>query len=486
MARYALSSLNFATSRILPVATSLFALGIFVIDTIPSYDFAIAVLYVVVVLLSLGFCNRRGVLLVGLGCVGLTILSYLLSHDVLEPGAALVRCLVSLLAIAITTFLALKILSMTTGLKTHADLLDLTQRLSHTGSFSWNISAGTVLWSEESYRIFALDRGAMPTLELMLQRIHPEDRPRLEEILGRFSHAEPDRYESLVCRLLLPNGWQRHLSISAHAMRDASGAIDVVGAVMDVTEITQAQESLQQTQSALAHVTRVISLGELTASVAHEVNQPLAAIVINGQACLRWLDRSAPDLDQARQAVKRMISEGGRANEVIQRIRTLLRKEEPQKAPLDLNEIVNETLPLIQREMSNHRVLLKLELDPCLPAANGDRIQLQQVIINILVNGIQAMAQVADRPRELLVQTKRDVDGRLLIRVRDSGIGIDADSLPRLFNSFFTTKRNGMGMGLSICRSIIEAHGGRIWASPNQGPGATFQFTLPSSATGIR
>jgi signal transduction histidine kinase len=213
--------------------------------------------------------------------------------------------------------------------------------------------------------------------------------------------------------------------------------------------------------------------------VAHEVKQPLTAIVTNGEAGLRWLDRDPPDLDEIRQAVTRMIAEGKRANDVLRRIQAMLRKEELQKTALDLAEVINEAIPLIQRELVRHRVVLKLDLTPGLPPTNGDRIQLQQVIINLLLNGIHAMDEVYERPRELLVRTRQEEEGFLLVQVCDGGTGIKPEHMRHLFNAFFTTKANGMGMGLSICRSIIEAHGGRIWASANVGSGATFHVTLP-------
>jgi len=270
----------------------------------------------------------------------------------------------------------------------------------------------------------------------------------------------------------------------AHAFRDGSGEIEITGAVMDVTSAKRAEDELHKAQVDLERVSRVTTMGELAAAVAHEVNQPLAAVVTNGEACLRWLDRDVPDLDEARRAVRRIIGEGRRANEVIQRVRAMARNEGSQKVPVDLNDVIDETLPLVRRELSSQRVTLNLELDPGLPLATGDRIQLQQVIMNLLVNGIQAMAGVSDRPRELIVETRRDEENQLLIRVQDSGRGLSPENMHRLFNSFFTTKQEGMGMGLSICRSIIEAHGGRIWASPNAGPGATFQFALPAGEVG--
>ena len=264
----------------------------------------------------------------------------------------------------------------------------------------------------------------------------------------------------------MPDGSVRHVHAVAHAVKDASGNIEFVGAVTDVTATKRAEEALRQAQADLAHVTRVTTLGELTASIAHEVNQPLAAIVTNGEVGLRWLDREVPDLAEVREALGDMISNGRRASEIIQRLRALSRKTETQKVALDINDAISEVIPLVQQEVLSHRVSLRLELAPTLPAVLGDRVQLQQVIINLIVNGMEAMAPVTDRPRELVVRSQLDDSGQVLVAVEDSGVGIDPENAKQLFNAFFTTKPSGMGMGLSICRSIIENHGGTIVGLP--------------------
>jgi signal transduction histidine kinase len=232
-------------------------------------------------------------------------------------------------------------------------------------------------------------------------------------------------------------------------------------------------------QMELAHVTRVTTPGELTASISHEVNQPLAAVVNAAGACLRWLDGGTPNLDEARRALDWIIKEGNRASEVIRRVRTLAKKTDIEKVPLDVNDIVREAIALVQREMDSHRVSWRLELALALPMILADRVQLQQVIINLVMNGIEAMQSVTDRPPELVIRSQPDETDRVLVTVMDTGVGIFAENADRLFNAFFTTKSSGMGMGLSICRSIVEAHGGRLWATANVPHGATFQFTLP-------
>jgi NO-binding membrane sensor protein with MHYT domain len=249
--------------------------------------------------------------------------------------------------------------------------------------------------------------------------------------------------------------------------------------VASLFERKRVEEALRQAQSDLAHVTRVTTLGELTASIAHEVNQPLAAVVTNAEACLRWLGRETPNLDEARRALERIIEDGNRAGEVIRHLRALSSKTETEKAPLDINDVVNEVIALVQHQLLSHRVSLRTELAPALPMVLADRVQLQQVIINLVINGIEAMQPVTDRPRELVIRSHLVEAQQVLVVVKDCGVGISAENADQLFNAFFTTKSSGMGMGLSICRSIIEAHGGRLSGSGDVGPGATFQFALP-------
>jgi C4-dicarboxylate-specific signal transduction histidine kinase len=229
----------------------------------------------------------------------------------------------------------------------------------------------------------------------------------------------------------------------------------------------------------LAHVTRMTTLGELTASISHEVNQPLAGVIANAEACLRWLNRETPDMDAARRSVKWIIEDGNRASEVIRRVRSLAKKSDIEMVPLDVNDVVGETTGLMRREVFSHQVSLRMELAPALPTILGERVQLQQVIINLVMNGIEAMQSVADRPRELLIRSRQEEKQLVLVSVTDCGVGISAENADRLFNAFFTTKSGGMGMGLSVCRSIMEAHGGRLWATANIPHGTTFQFTLP-------
>ncbi len=352
------------------------------------------------------------------------------------------------------------------------------QRLSHTGSFGWHVASGEIIWSEETFRIFGFDR--VPSIKhgTVLQRVHPDDRDRVQRTIDRASLDRKDFEHGY--RLLMPDGAIKYVHARAHAVTNVSGDTEFVGAVTDVTARKLAEAQLHEAQTNLAHVTRVTALGELAASIAHEVNQPLAAVVTNAAACLRWLDRAAPDLNEVRGAVSSIISDGNRAGEVIQRVRALVNKTTDQKAPLDINEVINEVIGLVQHEVQSHLISLRLDLTPALPPVVADRIQLQQVILNLVLNGIEAMQPVTDRPRQLVIRTRHDDDAeQILVTVTDCGVGVASASADRLFDAFYTTKASGMGMGLSICRSIVEAHRGRLSLVEHTGPGATLQFTLP-------
>jgi two-component system, LuxR family, sensor kinase FixL len=461
-----------------PFIAGALAVIIFVIDTFTPLDIAIAVLYVIVVLMAANFLRQRGVILVGLACAGLTLLSFILERGYWDTSDSLGRMLVSLTAIGVTTILALNRQKAEDAWRRSETYLTEAQRLSRTGSFSWKIATEEQTWSEEIFRIYEYDATMKPTLDLVRRRSHPDDATMLEQAFEQAVSGA--QIIDITHRLLMPDGSVKHVKVLAHPAQDAADNVEYIGVLMDITAAKQAEEALQELQASLDHVTRVTALGELTASIAHEVNQPLAAIVTYGDAGLRWLNREVPQLDEVRSAIERMIDCSKLSGEVIARLRALSRKTAPEMIRLDINDVINEVLSLIRREISNHQVSVRLDLAASLPPIFGDRVQLQQVILNLLVNGIQAMTLVGDRPRELLIRSQADSTGQILVEVGDSGIGIDPAHAGQLFNAFFTTKADGMGMGLSICRSIIEAHGGRIWASPNAGPGTIFQFTLPA------
>ncbi|MDB5072092.1 MAG: multi-sensor signal transduction multi-kinase, partial [Candidatus Eremiobacteraeota bacterium] len=354
------------------------------------------------------------------------------------------------------------------------------QRISHTGSWSWNVSTGERAWSDETFRILGYDVSVSPTLEMILERIHPDDAPLVQrQIELASSEGKGFDFEH---RLLMPDGSVKHIHLAVHAVHGQAGELEFTGTVMDVTAARRAEEELRQAQAELANVTRVTTLGELAASIAHEVNQPLTAVVSNAEACRRWLNRSTPNLEEARSALESIIKNGHRAGEVTRRIRALLNRTDTPKTPLDINEVVDEAIALVHHDLAGRRVSMRTELADALPPVNGDRIQLQQVIVNLVANGVEAMEPIATRPRVMVIRTQQDETHNVLVAVTDCGIGIAADQADKLFDAFFTTKSSGMGMGLSICRSIIEAHGGRLSALPNAGPGATFQFALPPYA----
>jgi PAS domain S-box-containing protein len=355
--------------------------------------------------------------------------------------------------------------------------LEEAQRLSHTGSFGWRPSTGEILWSDETFRIFQYERATIPTVGLFLQRVHPEDTTLVKRISERASRDGKDfDYE---CRLAMPDGSVRYVHVVAHASRDRSGGTEFVGAVTDITERKRAEEALRQAQADLAHVTRVTTMGELAASIAHEVNQPLAGIVINGNACLRWLAGESPNLAEAREAAQRIIRDGTRASDIISRIRALARKTGTLTERVDLNEAIQEVLALGQGEARKHDVGLRARLPSDLPPVRGDRVLIQQVVLNLVMNGIEAMSDAQDRPRELVIQAQGEAQ-QVRVTVQDSGTGLDPHTQERIFDALYTTKPGGLGMGLSISRTIVENHGGRLSVVAQDGPGATFEFTLPA------
>jgi PAS domain S-box-containing protein len=480
------------------------------------------------------------------------------------------------------------------------------QGLSHTGSFSWRVSTGEILWSEETFRIFEYERTTVPTAELVLERVHPEDLALVKQTKGRASQYGKDfDFEH---RLLMPDGRVKYLRVLARALQDSSGDLEFVGAVMDITATNQAKEALRKSeeqwrdvfennptmyfmvdaagkvlavnpfgagqlgyradeligqpvfgvfyepdreaiqtsvaicleqigrtqswearkvrkdgevlwvretakavprmdgpivliacediteqkrasealrhaQEDLARITRVTTMGELTASLAHELNQPIAAAVTNANTCLRWLTREHPDLREAREAASRIVQDVMRATDIISRIRLLFEKGTPERELVDVNEIIREMIVLLRSEATRYATSVRTELAADLPRVMGDRVQLQQVIMNLMINGIDAMKDV-DGMREQIIRSQPAGDEQVLVSVSDTGVGLPSDQTDQIFNAFFTTKRHGTGMGLSISRSIIESHGGRLWAVDNSSRGASFCFTLPAQTRG--
>lgn len=585
-------------ARVLSVLAAAIALVVFLIDALTPLDIAIAVLYVVVVLLIASIGSRRAAILTAWGCVALTLIAFAMSHDEHYSGGALARCAVSLLAIATTSVLALRNQKSTARLQEQLQLLDLThdaivvydmndlitfwnhgaealygwtaqqaigqpiheltqthasvsldeirsellrsgrwqgelqrvrndgtaviissrwalwrdakgkpravlatnnditvrkqaeqalerseaflsdaQRLSRTGSIATKLPDGAMWWSDETYQIFDYSKHVTPSFQLILERSHPEDIALVSHAYQQSLAGAP--FVDLEHRLAMPDGSVKYVHYVAHLAASESAHPEYVGALMDVTEGRVAQEALDRSTAELAHVTRVTMLGELAASIAHEVTQPLAAIVTCGDAALRWMNRPQIDLNEVGQSINQMIRDARRASDVIRQIRAMAQKRDPSQAILDLNAIVRESIELVRRELDGHRVEVDADYASPPPRVCADRVQLQQVIINLVMNGVQAMSGITGRPRELRIRTRRFDARHAQVIVEDSGTGISEENAGRLFNAFFTTKAEGMGMGLSICRSIVEAHGGRIWAESQEGKGAVLQFILP-------
>ena len=352
------------------------------------------------------------------------------------------------------------------------------QRLSHTGSYGWNISTGEVYWSEETYRIYGYDRAIKPTLELALARTHPEDRAFIQQTVERLQQKIED--SEVQYRVLMPDGSVKHIHSVAHPLQHESGDIEYVGVVMDVTERKRAEEErerLRQVQADLAHLSRVTTMGELTASLAHEIKQPISAAVTNAKTCLRWLGRDDPDLAEAREAASRLVKDVTRATDIIGRISLLFKKGALQRELVDVNELIREMIVLLRSEANRYSISVRTELAEDLPKVVADRVQLQQVFMNLMLNGIDAMKETTGGG-ELTIKLEAG-DGQLLISVSDTGVGLPPEQADQIFTAFFTTKDKGTGMGLPISRSIVESHGGRLWAVGASGRGATFQFTLP-------
>ncbi|SDC89279.1 PAS domain S-box-containing protein [Cupriavidus sp. YR651] len=580
------------------LAAAALALAVFLIDAFTPLDIAIAVLYVIVVLLVASTESRSATRFAGVACAVLTVVGFLLSRDVNESAASLARCVFSLLAIATTTVLTLRNLASTARLRGQVQMLNLThdaivvydmndvitfwnqgaedvygwtaseaigksfhrltqtrfpiplaeiqaellrtgrwdgelhrvrrdgagivissrwalwrdpagtpigvlatnnditerqrakaalakseaflaeaQCLSKTGSIELHLPEGNMVWSDEAYRILGYARDVLPNTGHVLARTHPEDVDLVLAVRGKTRAGEPGIDVSH--RLLMPDGTVKHVRLVARVVSAKDGHFEYVGALMDITDAVLTQQALQRSLAELAHVTRVTTLGELAASIAHEVTQPISAIVTCGDSALRWLNRPQPDLEEATLSIGQMIRDAKRSSEIISRIRSMARKHDPSFAAMNFNALVEEAIELVGRELQEHRVEVFVDLCVPAPVINGDRVQLQQVVVNLLINAAQAMSGITGRRRQLWISTTASDTKHVTLAVKDSGHGIREEDAERLFTAFFTTKADGMGMGLSICRSIVEAHGGRIWAdSPPEG-GALLQLALP-------
>jgi signal transduction histidine kinase len=360
------------------------------------------------------------------------------------------------------------------------------QRLSNTGGWRFDLATGTVESSAEIRRGYDVQLGEDPSrTPFWFARIHPDDRGHVE---AEFSRCLRDKtaYRAAY-RIVRPDGAIRYQHVTGHPIvNDAGELVEFMGAAMDMTEhwlatkeLERASETLRELQVKMSRAAQVATVAELAASIAHEINQPLSGIITNANTCLRMLAADPPNLESARETLTRTVRDGNRAADVTSRLRALFRKKAFAVESLDLNEVTREVLSLSLSDLQKNGVALRSELVEELPTIKGDRIQLQQVILNLLRNASDAMVDVHDRPRQVLVKTEREDNDRVRLSVRDAGMGLDLQNVEKLFDAFYTTKSEGMGVGLSISRSIIERHHGRIWAEPNEGPGATVAFSIP-------
>jgi len=349
------------------------------------------------------------------------------------------------------------------------------QRLSRTGTFSWRVATDEITLSEELYRIFEVDPGVPVTLELIVTRVHPEDIRSVHNMMGRARAAVSDfEFEH---RLKMPDQSVRYLHVVAHGSHDRDGQPEYIGAVQDITERRLSEEALSKVRFELAHMTRVTSLGALTASIAHEINQPLSGISSNASAALRWIRREKPDLGEAVASLEQIIADSHRASDIITSLRAMFKKDTNERSPVDINDLIPTVLTIVRHDLQRKGVELKTVLKAELPAIAGDKVQLQQVLLNLVVNATEAMHSV--QHRVLTVQSELSKRDMVHVSIKDTGTGVDPSDLDRIFKPLFTTKVHGMGFGLSICHSIIESHGGRIWVSTGVGGGSIFQFELP-------
>jgi PAS domain S-box-containing protein len=371
--------------------------------------------------------------------------------------------------------------------KTHEELrrseayLAEAQKLTLTGSWVWEVAGQRASHlSDEWYRIYGFDPNeGVPAWSKPVQRIHPDDRAGFQQVLDRAIHEKSD-YE-VEYRILLPDGAVKHIRSVGHPVLDASGKlVQFVGSSTDITGRRQAEEALRQAQADLARISRITTMGELTASLAHEVNQPIAAAVTDANTCLRWLSRDQPDLDEARQAASRIVKDATRAAQIISRVRQVFSKDTPQRALVDVNEVIREMITLLSSEAMRHSISIRTELAN-VPQVMADRVQLQQVLMNLMMNAIDAMKD-AEGARNLIVCSQPAEDGQLMVSVSDTGVGLTPQAANQIFSAFFTTKPHGTGMGLRISRSIVESHGGRLWSVPNSSRGASFHLTLPTKS----
>lgn len=357
-------------------------------------------------------------------------------------------------------------------------LLEEAERISETGSFYWDMKTNKLFWSTQMHRIYEVDEGLEPVYPNLMAKVHPDDEPMVQEKAQRAFRGENSVPN--VERLLFPDGRMKYVSTAFRVIKHEDGRLESVGVAQDVTRQRLADDALDQVRSELAHVARVMSLGELAASITHEVNQPLSGIITNASTCLRMLSAIPPNIEGAIRTAELSIRDGNRAAEVIKRLRNLYRKQDLNPEPFDLSEAAQEVIAICAHDLQRRRISLKSKLDTALPRIEGDRIQLQQVLLNLVLNAADALSGVEQRAGQISIECSEAEPGIVRLTVRDNGPGIAADDTSKVFDAFYTTKANGMGIGLSVSKSILDRHGGKLWASPNDdGPGITFAFSIP-------
>ena len=462
--------------RIVPaIGIAAFAATIFVIDTLTPIDVSISIFYVFVIQLASNSFARKGILVVGAACEVLTIAAHWTSPG--DPWAhwAAADRTIGVIGIAMFTLLAMRNRTATDQIAEQADFLNLT----HDSIFARNADSAITYWNRGSETLYGWSsaEAAGTKMDELVPTTYPAPLPEIMQTLIAEGHWEGDLQRTR------RDGKVATVAARWSVRQDGQGRFaGVLETNNDITERRKAQDDLQRVQSDLARVTRATTMGQLAASISHEVNQPLTGVVTNGYTLLHWLDEKNLNLDKARVTAERVLRDGERASGVIQRIRGLLTKTPPQTSEIDLNNLILGVLDLVQTDLRLRDVAVRTELAPALPACLGDSVQLQQVLLNLVVNGSEAMSEVSGRPKILVVGSRATADDGGLVFVRDHGTGIEQDTAEKIFEPFFTTKDKGMGMGLAICRSIIEAHGGRLWAEPAEPAGAVFQFTLPNKA----
>ena len=454
------------------IAMSALTLLIFFADTVTVLDIAVATLYVLVVLLSARSGSTRTVMLVGAGCIVLALISWALTRPSGPILESIVNELISNLTIALVTLLTVRSVRTEQRHRYQASLLELTRD----AFFTWDIDGQILYWNRGAEALYGFDRtaavGKNAHTLLGTEFVVP-----LEQIMDLLQRR--DSWEGQFVRRRA-DGTPRIVSCRLTLQRDAAGrASMVLETNNDITERVRLEDALEQARSDLVRMNRVLVLGEMTASIAHEVKQPIAAMMTSAAAALNWLDHDPPSTEKAGQAIARIVNDGNRAVEVLARVRSLVRKATPRVERWDMNEAVDEVISLTRSDVARNGIQLRRELGEDPIFVTGDRVQVQQVLINLIVNAIDAMHGVDENRRELTVRTGIDAQGNAFVQVRDTGVGIKDEDFAHLFESFYTTKTEGMGIGLSICRSIAESHGGRIDVERNQPRGAVFRFAMP-------